>query len=125
MQNTKERAHELRKQEDAALIEKLGKLRSELVGLRTSKVSSAPQVKLARIRVVRKSIAKVLTVLNEKRRGAAKEEWKKKKYNPYDLRAKQSKSKRRQLTRHQATRKTARAAKKAGNFKPRKFAVMA
>jgi len=51
MQNTKERAHELRKQEDGALIEKLGKLRSELVGLRTSKVSSAPQVKLARIRV--------------------------------------------------------------------------
>lgn len=32
-------------------MEKLGKLRSELVGLRTSKVSSAPQVKLARIKV--------------------------------------------------------------------------
>ena len=51
MQNAKERAHDLRKSEDPALIEKLNKLRSELVGLRTSKVSSAPQVKLARIRV--------------------------------------------------------------------------
>ena len=47
----KEKAWELRKQDDAQLIDKLNKLRSELVGLRTSKVSSAPQVKLARIRV--------------------------------------------------------------------------
>ena len=50
-QQTKERPHELRAQEDPALIERLNRLRSELVGLRTSKVSSAPQVKLARIRV--------------------------------------------------------------------------
>merc|ERR1712159_199532 len=97
-QNTKERAHELRGQEDTALITKLNGLREELVKLRTSKVSSGPQVKLARIRVVRKSIAKVLTVLNEKRRGAAKEEWKNKKYNPYDLRTKGSKASRRALT---------------------------
>merc|ERR1711976_492026 len=116
-QQTREKAHELRGQEDSALITKLNTLREELVKLRTSKVSSGPQVKLARIRVVRKSIAKVLTVLNEKRRNAAKDEWKKKKYNPYDLRAKRSKHARRQLTKFQATRQTARAAKKAGNFR--------
>merc|ERR1711874_837489 len=115
-QNTKERAHELRGQDDDALIKKLNGLRSELVKLRTSKVSSGPQVKLARIRVVRKSIAKVLTVVNEKRRNAAKEEWKKKKYNPYDLRTKRSKHARRQLTRGERNALTARAAKKAGNF---------
>merc|ERR1712159_238940 len=124
-QNTKERAHELRGQEDTALITKLNGLREELVKLRTSKVSSGPQVKLARIRVVRKSIAKVLTVLNEKRRNNAKSEWKNKKYNPYDLRAKRSKHARRQLTRFQSSQQTARAAKKAGNFRPRKFAVVA
>merc|ERR1712159_401507 len=124
-QNTKEKAHELRGQEDAALITKLNNLRGELVKLRTSKVSSGPQVKLARIRVVRKSIAKVLTVVNEKRRNAAKDLWKKKKYNPYDLRAKRSKHARRQLTRHQSNLRTARAAKKAGNFRQRKFAVTA
>merc|ERR1711976_118658 len=67
-QQTREKAHELRGQEDSALITKLNTLREELVKLRTSKVSSGPQVKLARIRVVRKSIAKVLTVVNEKRR---------------------------------------------------------
>jgi len=52
MQNqSKVKAYELRKQDDAALQTSLAKFRSELVGLRTSKVSSAPQVKLARIRV--------------------------------------------------------------------------
>merc|ERR1719473_379558 len=106
-QNTKERAHELRGQDDSALTTKLNSLREELVKLRTSKVSSGPQVKLARIRVVRKSIAKVLTVLNEKRRNAAKTEWKKKKYNPYDLRARGSKHSRRQFTKWQASQQTA------------------
>ena len=124
-QNTKERAHELRGQDDTALTAKLNGLREELVKLRTSKVSSGPQVKLARIRVVRKSIAKVLTVINEKRRNAAKSEWKKKKYNPYDLREKRSKHARRQLTKFQSSRQTARAAKAAGNFRQRKFAVTA
>merc|ERR1712013_580657 len=124
-QQTKEMAHELGGQEDSALITKLNGLREELVKLRTSKVSSGPQVKLARIRVVRKSIAKVLTVVNEKRRNAAKETWKNKKYNPYDLRTKRSKHARRQLTRFQSSAQTARAAKKAGNFKQRKFAVTA
>jgi large subunit ribosomal protein L35e len=66
-----------------------------------------------------------LTVLNEKRRGAAKEEWKNKKYNPYDLRARGSKHSRRQLTRFQANLQTARGAKRAGNNKLRKYAVMA
>jgi len=45
------KAYELRKQEEPALVLNLNKFRAELVGLRTSKVSSAPQVKLARIRV--------------------------------------------------------------------------
>jgi ribosomal protein L29 len=44
-------AYELRKQDEPTLVQNLNKFRSELVGLRTSKVASAPQVKLARIRV--------------------------------------------------------------------------
>ena len=63
--------------------------------------------------------------MNEKRRGAAKDEFKNKKYTPKDLRAKSSKAKRRALTKHQAALKTTRAAKKAANFAPRKFAVTA
>jgi large subunit ribosomal protein L35e len=120
------KAYELRKQEEPALVLNLNKFRAELVGLRTSKVSSAPQVKLARIRVVRKAIAKVLTVLNEKRRAVAKELHSKKKYTPYDLRWKNStKASRKGLNKHQLALQTLKAAKKSSNFKPRKFAVAA
>mgnify|MGYP003762109829 CR=1 FL=1 len=85
----------------------------ELVGLRTSKVSSAPQVKLAKIRVVRKAIAKVLTVLNEKRRDEARAEHKSKKYTPRDLRLKLSKAKRREITKHSKSLVTQRQAKRS------------
>merc|ERR1712127_651940 len=121
----KVKAYELRRQETPALDVTLIRLRSELVGLRTSKVASAPSVKLARIRVVRKAIAKTLTVLNEKKRSAAKELWKKKKYTPFDLRAKGTKTSRLGMTKFQKGIKTARASKKAGNFRQRKYAVSA
>merc|ERR1712166_557864 len=93
-------------------------------GLRTSKVSSAPQVKLARIRVVRKAIAKVLTVLHEKRRDPAKTEFANKKYTPRDLRAKSSKAKRNQMTKHCQSLVTTKHAKRAGNFRQRRYAVV-
>jgi len=63
--------------------------------------------------------------LNEQRRSAAKETWKTKKYNPHDLRNKGTKASRRQLTKSQAARKTARGQKKSSNFKAKKFAVKA
>ena len=72
---------------------------------------------------MRKGIAKILTVLNEKRRAAAKTEWKTKKYTPKDLRYKGTKAHRRGLTKHQKAIRTVRAAKKADNFRPRKYAV--
>ena len=63
--------------------------------------------------------------MNEKRRSAAKDEWKKKKFTPKDLRAKSSKGKRTGLTKFQTGLTTLRAAKKAANFPQRKFAVTA
>ena len=45
------KAFELRKKEEKDLVEELTKFRKELAQLRVSKVSAAPQVKLARIRV--------------------------------------------------------------------------
>merc|ERR1712130_978939 len=67
------KAHELRSKDDTACVEELAKHRKELASLRVSKVAAAPQVKLAKVRAVRKNIAKVLTVLNEKARAKAKE----------------------------------------------------
>merc|ERR1711871_815802 len=121
-QTQKVKAYQLREKSEDALEKDLKQLKTELVSLRTSQVSSAPQVKLARIRVVRKGIAKILTVLNEKRRNEAKDTWKTKKYTPKDLRYKGSKASRRGLTKHQKTLKTLAAKKKADNFKPRKYA---
>merc|ERR1712070_329999 len=119
----KVKAYQLREKSEDALEKDLKQLKTELVSLRTSQVSSAPQVKLARIRVVRKGIAKILTVINEKRRAKAKSEWTGKKYTPKDLRYKGTKAHRRGLTKHQKSLKTLRATKKANNFKLRKYAV--
>ena len=45
------KAFELRQKDEKSLVEELTKFRKELAQLRVSKVSAAPQVKLARIRV--------------------------------------------------------------------------
>ena len=64
-----------------------------------------------------------MTVLNEKARAGAKDEWKNKKFAPRDLRYKGTKHSRSGLSKHQAALKTDRVAKKTSNFKLRKFAV--
>ena len=74
---------------------------------------------------MRKSIAKVLTILNEKRRDAAKETWKNKKYTPKDLRTKGTKAFRSGLTKDQEKLQTVRAQKKAANSRTRKYAIAA
>lgn len=57
----------------------------ELAQLRVQKVSSQAQVNLQKIRVLRKGVAKVLTILTEKRRAAARVALKGK-HTPRDLR---------------------------------------
>merc|ERR1712134_23989 len=117
------KAHELRNKSEADCTEELGKHRKELASLRVSKVAAAPQVKLAKVRAVRKNIAKVLTVLNEKRRSEAKDSMKKARYTPYDLRLKKTRAFRRRMTRNERSRTTKRQQKKADNSKLRKYAV--
>merc|ERR1712110_742144 len=92
------KAHELRTKDETFCVEELAKHRKELASLRVSKVAAAPQVKLAKVRAVRKNIAKVLTVLNEKARAEAKDLNKGKKYTPYDLRLKKTRAFRRRMT---------------------------
>ena len=93
--------------------------------MRVSKVSSQPQVKLTKIRQVRKNIAKVLTVLSEKRIDAARNEFKKKKYTPVDLRQKKNRAYRRRLSPFEQKKMTVRGQKKADNSKLRKYALAA
>ena len=62
------------------------------------KVSSQAQVNLKNIRLLRKGVAKILTILTEKRRAAARTANKGNKYTPRDLQAKRTRSFRRRLT---------------------------
>ena len=73
---------------------------------------------------MRKAIAKVLTVINEKRRDKARDDHKKKR-TPLDLRYKKTRAFRKRLTKHERTRKTVRQQKKENNFKLRKYALAA
>ena len=61
-------ASELRTKKTKELIAQVGELRTELLALRVAQVSNGAASKLAKISVVRKSIARVLTVINAKAR---------------------------------------------------------
>ena len=118
------KAHELRKKDEKAVIEELARQRKELAQLRVQKVSSQAQVKLSKIRSVRKAIARVLTVLSEMRIKAARAEYKGKR-QPHDLRLKKSRAFRRRLTAFEAKKMTLKQQKTHDNFKVRKYALMA
>ncbi|KAJ5152044.1 hypothetical protein N7492_010339 [Penicillium capsulatum] len=72
---------------------------------------------------VRKSIARVLTVINANQRAQLRLFYKNKKYLPLDLRPKLTRELRRRLTKHEATQITARERKRQIHFPQRKYAV--
>lgn len=74
---------------------------------------------------VRKSIARVLTVLTSQKREALKELYEDKKHKPLDLRPKKTRAIRRALTKEQTLRKTEKQIKKERAFPMRKYAVKA
>jgi large subunit ribosomal protein L35e len=119
----KVKPYELRKLEDEALHKKLEELKGELAQLRLAKVSSGQPAKLAKIKSFRKGIARVLTVISEKRRTAARAEFEGKKFKPYDLRVKKTHAQRLRLSKEDSNRRTLRQLKKELNFPKRKFAV--
>ena len=109
----------------ADLTKQLDELKTELSNLRVAKVTGGAASKLSKIKVVRKNIARVLTVINEYQKGALREHYAGQKYAPLDLRQKKTRAIRRRLTQHEAGLKTPRAAKLAANFPLRKYAVKA
>lgn len=74
-------------------------------------------------KVVRKSIARVLTVISHSQRENLRKFYQNKKYKPLDLRPKKTRAIRRALTKDEASRKTLRQRKKLRNFPKRKYAV--
>jgi large subunit ribosomal protein L35e len=59
------KVYELRTKNKTELLKQLEELKNELAQLRVAKVTGGAASKLAKIKVVRKSIARVLTVYNQ------------------------------------------------------------
>lgn len=72
---------------------------------------------------LRKSIARVLTVINAKQRAQLRLFYKNKKYAPLDLRPKQTRAIRRRLSPEDKARVLQKAKKRNTHFPQRKFAV--
>ncbi|PGH02543.1 60S ribosomal protein L35 [Blastomyces parvus] len=105
------------------LTKQLDELKTELGQLRVQKIAGGASSKLTRIHDLRKSIAKVLTVINASQRSQLRLFYKSKKYLPLDLRPKQTRAIRRRLSKHEASLRTEKEKKKLMHFPQRKYAV--
>uniref|UniRef100_A0A8C5IJG6 Large ribosomal subunit protein uL29 n=1 Tax=Junco hyemalis TaxID=40217 RepID=A0A8C5IJG6_JUNHY len=76
-------------------------------------------------RVVRKSIARVLTVINQTQKENLRKFYKGKKYKPLDLRPKKTRAMRRRLNKHEENLKTKKQQRKERLYPARKFAIKA
>merc|ERR1739848_361807 len=122
-QRVKVKVCELRNKISKELLNDLDEMKSELAALRVKKVAGGAASQLAKIKTARKSIARILTVYNQKTKDAARAAWKGKKYTPLDLRPKNTRAIRRALKVEQLHAKTAREKVRAKNFPKRRFAV--
>ena len=104
---------------------KLKELKSELAKLRFEKVTGGAQTRVSRLRVCKKEIARLMTVMNTERTAQLRKYYAQAKYLPKQLRVKGTKKERRQLTAAQKNRMTTKQAKMAKHFPQRKFFVLA
>lgn len=118
--------HKIRESDSEAIRATIEKLKDELRTLRNSKASSGSATKLAKIKTVRRNIARNLTILNQKERtnlagklhqGSAK--------RAIFLRRKLTRAVRRQLSLHQKNKTITKAQKRQLNFPVRKYGLRA
>ena len=137
----KNRAFRLRNRSVDDLQKSLGDFKLELSKLRVNKVASGVASKLAKIKVVRKVVARHLTIINQKQRQEIKDAFKTKagikKYNeenktnfsisrkPKELHNKLTRALRKKLTKKQSSRKLLKTLKREAAFPERKFFVKA
>merc|ERR1712034_291671 len=119
----KVKAHKLRGKKKEELLHQLNELKTELQQLHVAKVTGGAPSKLSKIKVVRNSIARVLTVISHTQRENLQKFHATRKYKPLDLRNKKTRVMRRALTPHEAGLKTLRQVKKETHFGLRKYAV--
>ncbi|RKF62498.1 60S ribosomal protein L35 [Erysiphe neolycopersici] len=125
MSSSKVKAGQLWAKNKADLTKQLGELKTELGQLRTQKIAGGSASKSTKIHDIRKSIAKVLTIINSKQRSQLRLFYKGKKYLPLDLRPKQTRAIRRRLTKHESSKILDKTSKRITHFPQRKFAIKA
>ncbi|XP_045623224.1 large ribosomal subunit protein uL29 isoform X2 [Procambarus clarkii] len=121
----KVKCSDLRSKKKDELLKQLEELKQELSGLRVAKVTGGAASKLSKIRVVRKSIARVMIVINQKTKENLRKFYKNKKFKPLDLRPKKTRAIRRALTKRELEILTPKESKRQWNFPKRKYAVKA
>jgi len=119
------KAYELRDKSKEELLSTLGELRKELADLHVAKVTDGAASKIAKIKSVRKSIARVLTVHNQQQKDGLRKACAGAKYMPKDLRVKKTRAMRRALTKAERTKKTHKQKRMAAAFPVVKFAIKA
>ncbi|KAJ1607410.1 60S ribosomal protein L35 [Cryptosporidium canis] len=123
--NSQLQAKQLVSLSEEELTVKIDELKKELASLRVIQSTGTAPNKLSRISVVRKAIARILTILSQRNIKKLREKHSGSKFLPLDLRKKLTRAKRRALTPQQAKKMTVKASKKALNFPKRKFAIIA
>ncbi|KAF4581118.1 60S ribosomal protein L35 [Ophiocordyceps camponoti-floridani] len=124
MSSGKVKASQLWDKSKDDLNKQLEDLKTELGQLRIQKVASSG-TKLNKIHDIRKSIARVLTVIKANQRSQLRLFYKNKKYAPLDLRPKQTRAIRRRLSPQDKARVLEKTKKRNMQFPQRKFAVKA
>ncbi|KAL0488290.1 ribosomal protein L35 [Acrasis kona] len=119
------KAYELRKLNRDDLQKELDNYKEELYTLRVSKVASGNQNSLLNISKIRKSIARVHTILTERQKAEVNKLYANKKRKPLDLRSKQTRAYRRRVTWNNIQKVSLKKQKKRDNFPKRKYAVNA
>ena len=93
--------------------------------MRVAKVTDGAASKIAKIKSVRKSIARVLTVHNQQQKEGLRKASAGAKYVPKDLRAKKTRAMRRALTKAERTQKTHKQKRSEAAFPKVRYAVKA
>merc|ERR1712217_1011587 len=91
------RVSSLREESKDALTAKLAELRQALATLKVAKVTAQSASKLGKINVVRKDIAKVLTVINQTRKAELQNLYRGKSVKPVDLKPRKTRALRKRL----------------------------
>ncbi|GFH61124.1 RL35, ribosomal protein 35 60S large ribosomal subunit [Chaetoceros tenuissimus] len=119
------KAYELRDKTKEDLLTLLEANRKELSELKVAKVTGGAASKIAKIKSVRKNIARILTVHNQQQKDGLRKAAAGSKYVSKDLRMKKTRAMRRALTKAQANAKTLAQKKKEQAFPKLKFAIKA